>query len=165
MTGQLTGHCHLQGQLFKMVGPTSSRCKQASEMASQVLCDCVALATLEIQPLGSPFYATRWLLRHLSQQDTAHCSWCRAAKCMNKSAAQKFKCGWSAWVTNTPTLLVFYSTYPYFPTQQKVSNFSLRIWHFLITVDKTLILYCSSTISYNPVTGVIKINLKLTAVI
>jgi len=35
-------------------------------MASQVLCDCEALATLGIQPPGSSLYATRWLSRHLS---------------------------------------------------------------------------------------------------
>jgi hypothetical protein len=48
MTGLLTGHCHLKGHLFKLGlvnSPKCNRCKQASETASHVLCDCEALAT------------------------------------------------------------------------------------------------------------------------
>jgi hypothetical protein len=45
MTGLLTGHCHLKGCLFKLGlvnSPECDRCKQASEIASHVLCDCEA---------------------------------------------------------------------------------------------------------------------------
>jgi hypothetical protein len=55
MTGLLTGHCHLKGHLFKLGqvnSPECNRCKQASEMASHILCDCEALATLRFRHLG-----------------------------------------------------------------------------------------------------------------
>jgi hypothetical protein len=42
MTGLLTGHCHLKRHLFKLGlvnSPECNRCKQASEMASHLLCD------------------------------------------------------------------------------------------------------------------------------
>jgi hypothetical protein len=58
MTGQLTGHCHLKGYLFNLRlvnSPECGRCKQASETASHVLCDCEALATLRFRPLGHHF--------------------------------------------------------------------------------------------------------------
>jgi hypothetical protein len=58
MTGLLTGHCHLKGHLFKLGllnSPDCNRCKQASEMASHVLCDCEALATLRFRHLGHHF--------------------------------------------------------------------------------------------------------------
>ena len=58
MTGLLTGHCHLKGHLFKLGlvnSPEYNRCKQASEMASHVLCDCEALATLRFRHLGHHF--------------------------------------------------------------------------------------------------------------
>jgi hypothetical protein len=51
-TGLLTGHCHLKGHLFKnglVYSPKCDRCKQASEMASHVLCDHVELATLRFR--------------------------------------------------------------------------------------------------------------------
>jgi hypothetical protein len=55
MTGLLMGQCHLKGHLFKLGmvnSPKCNRCKQASEMASNVLCDCEALATLRFRHLG-----------------------------------------------------------------------------------------------------------------
>jgi hypothetical protein len=58
MTGLLTGHCHLKGHLFKLGlvnSPKCNRCKQASETASHVLCDCEALATLRFRHLGHHF--------------------------------------------------------------------------------------------------------------
>jgi hypothetical protein len=58
MTGLLTGHCHLKGHLFKLGLVTSlkcNRCKQASETASHILCDCEAVATLRFRHLGCPF--------------------------------------------------------------------------------------------------------------
>ena len=50
LTGLLTGHCQLQGHLFKqgqVYSPKCGRCNQASETASYVLSDCKALATLD----------------------------------------------------------------------------------------------------------------------
>jgi hypothetical protein len=69
MTGLLTEYCHLKGHLFKLGllnRPEYNGCKQASETASHVLCDCEALATL-IQAPGSSLYETRWLWRQLCQ--------------------------------------------------------------------------------------------------
>jgi len=58
MTGLLRGHCHLKGHLFKMELIKSAkcdRCKQASETAPHILCDCEALATLRFRHLGRHF--------------------------------------------------------------------------------------------------------------
>jgi hypothetical protein len=52
MTGLLTGHCNLKGHLFKLGlvnSPECDRCKQASEMASHILCDREALATVRFR--------------------------------------------------------------------------------------------------------------------
>ena len=54
MMGLLTGHFHLKGHLFKfglINSPESDCCKQASDTASHVLCDCEALATLRFRLL------------------------------------------------------------------------------------------------------------------
>jgi hypothetical protein len=58
MTGLPTGHCHLEAHIFKLRlvnSPVYDICKQASEMASHVLCDSVALATLRFRHLGHHF--------------------------------------------------------------------------------------------------------------
>jgi hypothetical protein len=52
------GHCHLKRHLFKLGlvnSPECNRCKQASETASDVLCDCEALATLRFRHLSCHF--------------------------------------------------------------------------------------------------------------
>jgi hypothetical protein len=54
MIGLLTGHCHLKEQLCKLglvKSPECERCKQASETASHVLCECEALAVLRFRHL------------------------------------------------------------------------------------------------------------------
>ena len=110
MTGLLTGQCHLKGHLFKLElvnSPECNKCKQVSKTASHILCDSEALATFKIQALGSSFDATRRLWRHIYQQDTVLCSRCRATRWIR--AAWRIKCGRSVWVTNVPTLRVFYS--------------------------------------------------------
>ena len=55
MMGLLTGHCHLQGHLFKMVRVHSPRCERckASEMASYVVTE--ELAVLGFRHLGHHF--------------------------------------------------------------------------------------------------------------
>jgi hypothetical protein len=58
LTGLLTGHCHLKGHLFKLGlvnSPKCDRCKQASETASCVFCECEALAALRFRYLGCYF--------------------------------------------------------------------------------------------------------------
>jgi hypothetical protein len=55
MTGVPKEHCHLKGHLFKLGlvnSPEHDIHKQASEMATHLLCDCQALATLRIRHLG-----------------------------------------------------------------------------------------------------------------
>jgi hypothetical protein len=58
MTGLLTEHCHLKGRLFKLglvYNSECDRCKQASETASHIRCDCEALATVRLRHLGCHF--------------------------------------------------------------------------------------------------------------
>jgi hypothetical protein len=58
LTKFLTGHCHLKGHLFELRlvnSPQCDRCKQASEMASHVVRDCGALATLRLGHLAHHF--------------------------------------------------------------------------------------------------------------
>jgi hypothetical protein len=48
----------LNGHLFKLEpanGPKYNRCKWAPQMASHILCDCEALATLKLRQLGQIF--------------------------------------------------------------------------------------------------------------
>jgi len=55
MTRLLAEHCHLKGHLFKMGlvhSPRCDGCKQASEMASHVLCGCEALGVFRFRGLG-----------------------------------------------------------------------------------------------------------------
>jgi hypothetical protein len=51
--GLFTGHCHLKEHLFKL-GLTnyliSERCLEEDESATQVLCDCEAIAHLRFRP-------------------------------------------------------------------------------------------------------------------
>jgi hypothetical protein len=54
MTKLLTGHCPLEGYLFKfglVDRPGCGRCKQAFVTASYVLYDCKALVVLRFRPL------------------------------------------------------------------------------------------------------------------
>jgi len=65
MMGLLTGHCHLKGHVFKLGlidSPACDRHKQASEMASHILCDYEAVAgtgSIQIQAPGPSFLETR----------------------------------------------------------------------------------------------------------
>jgi hypothetical protein len=53
--GLLTGHCHLNGHLFKL-GLCNSliceRCQKENETATHILCECEALAYLRFRHLG-----------------------------------------------------------------------------------------------------------------
>jgi len=58
LTGLLTRHCHLKGHLFELGlvnSPGCDRCKQASETATHILCDCEVLATLRYRHLDCRF--------------------------------------------------------------------------------------------------------------
>ena len=58
MKGLITVHCHLKARLFKLglvESPGCDRCRQASETASHVLCDCQALAVLRFRHVGRHF--------------------------------------------------------------------------------------------------------------
>lgn len=54
----LTGHCNIKAHLFKVGlvnSPGCNKCKQASEIASHILCGCEALATFRFRPLHYHF--------------------------------------------------------------------------------------------------------------
>jgi hypothetical protein len=56
--GLFTGHCHLNGHLFKlglMDDPICERCLEEDESATHVLCDCEATAHLRFHHLGQFF--------------------------------------------------------------------------------------------------------------
>ena len=106
MTGLLTGHCHRKGHLFKLGladSPRCDRCKQATEMATHVLCDLETQALSRFRHL-SHFLETRWLCWYLHQQGTELCSKCRAPKRLC-SGLPKFGKDWGVDVTAIPTLM------------------------------------------------------------
>jgi hypothetical protein len=54
VVGLLTGHCHLNGHLFKLGlsnSPTCDRCQKENETATHILCECEALAHLRFRHL------------------------------------------------------------------------------------------------------------------
>jgi hypothetical protein len=58
MVGLFTGHCHLEGHLFKLGltdDPTCERCLEVDESATHILCDCKAIAYLRFRHLGQFF--------------------------------------------------------------------------------------------------------------
>jgi hypothetical protein len=58
MVGLPTGHCHLNGHLFKLGlsnSPTCDRCQKVNETATHILCECEALAYLRFRHLGRYF--------------------------------------------------------------------------------------------------------------
>jgi hypothetical protein len=62
MTGLLTGHCHLQGHLFKLGtidSPICERRHMETETASHILYECVALAELRFYRLCKHFMEPR----------------------------------------------------------------------------------------------------------
>jgi hypothetical protein len=71
---------------------------KAPETAWHTLCDCENLVTLRF----------RQLAQHVCELDSAFCSRCRAARCMNIWAAQRIRRDWCVWVTNNSIL--FYSS-------------------------------------------------------
>jgi len=67
---------------------------------------------IKIQAPGLSFSETRWLWRHVCQQDTALCSRSGTADWMSSGATWKFDHGRSARVTWCPTIsTVFYSVF------------------------------------------------------
>jgi hypothetical protein len=55
VVGLLTGHCHLNGHLFKLGlsnSPIYDRCQEENETATHILCECEALAYLRYRQLG-----------------------------------------------------------------------------------------------------------------
>ena len=90
-TGLLTGHCHLKGHLFKLGLVNSHKCdtcKQASEMASHILHDCEALATLRYWHPGHHFISGDSEDISGSKILTPLCSRCRNATWMRSRAEQ-----------------------------------------------------------------------------
>jgi hypothetical protein len=57
MVGLFTGHCHLNGHIFKLRladDPTHERCLE-DESATRILCHCEAIAYLRFRHLGQFF--------------------------------------------------------------------------------------------------------------
>jgi hypothetical protein len=55
VVGLLTGHCHLNGHLFKLGlsnSPICDRCQEENETATHILCECEALVYLRFRQLG-----------------------------------------------------------------------------------------------------------------
>jgi hypothetical protein len=58
VVGLLTGHCDLNGHLFKLAlsnCPTCDRCQKENETATHILCECEAPAHLRFCHLGRYF--------------------------------------------------------------------------------------------------------------
>jgi hypothetical protein len=58
VVGLFTGHCHLNGHLFKlrlMDSPICERCLEEDESATHILCDCEAIAHLRFRHPGQFF--------------------------------------------------------------------------------------------------------------
>ena len=61
---------------------------------------------IKIQTSGLSLDETRWLWRHLCQQDAAFCSRCRTPEWIICRTAQKINHGWSARVTRCPPFCI-----------------------------------------------------------
>jgi hypothetical protein len=88
--------------------PECCRRKQVPETASHVFW-LWRFGHMKIQAAESTFCLTRWLWRHLCQQDVALCSKCGAAESMNIRAAQRSV--WSKCVGHCgacPSSVLFY---------------------------------------------------------
>lgn len=108
LTGLLTGHCQLQGHLFKLrlvYSPKCDRCNQASETASHVLSDCKASVTLDTDI----WVLIWWNQVTLKTSLSARC--CILFKVRTPEriicrTAQKINHGWSAWVARCPPFCI-----------------------------------------------------------
>jgi hypothetical protein len=59
--GLLTGHCHLNGHLFKQGlsnSPICDRCQEEDQTATHILCECGALSYLRFRHLGQHLMET-----------------------------------------------------------------------------------------------------------
>jgi hypothetical protein len=80
VVGLFTGHCRLNGHLFKLGladDPTCERCLEDDESAAHILCDCEAIAYLRFRHLDQFFYGNKWLLWHPHKQSPTFHSKCR----------------------------------------------------------------------------------------
>ena len=104
--------CHAKGHLFKRAGKQSQVWwMQASIWNHLAHSLCVwSLSHFKIQALGLSFYETRWLRRHLHQQDTALFSKCGTAEWMSSRATQKIDHGCSTWITWCPHFYILFSS-------------------------------------------------------
>lgn len=97
----------MEGRLHKLEllnSAESDTCKQASETASRVLCDCEALAALRVRQLGRRFMKPGDL-----EEISVGCTMFRVQGCYMR----EYKCcaedqyGRSAWITTVPALLCY----------------------------------------------------------
>jgi len=93
VTGLFMGYRHLKGHVSKLGlvdGPECDICKQANEVASNVLCDCETLSTLRFRHMDQHFMKPG-NLEEISVSRILHLSKSVVAKCMNVRAALKIK--------------------------------------------------------------------------
>ena len=78
----LTGHCHFKGHPFKLRLVNSPKCEIQVGIWNSLPHSLWlwGFGHIKTQAPGSSFYKTRWLWRHLCQQETALCSRCDPAK-------------------------------------------------------------------------------------
>ena len=109
MIGLLTGLSHVKGHPFKLSLVNShqcDRCKQASEMASHVVCDCGALATLGLGHLAYNFMEPDDI-EDICVSKILHIVRSVGLPHTDIRVAQKSNYSRSAWVTTVPALLLF----------------------------------------------------------
>jgi hypothetical protein len=102
-----------EGQLFKLGWVNSPECDRWNGLTRSFW--LWGFGNIKIQAPGLSPYETRWLWRHLCQQDTGHRSTCRTAQWMSSWAAQKIDHSSNAWTTQCPPFhilvysILFYS--------------------------------------------------------
>ena len=87
---------------------------------------------IKIQAPGLSLYETRWLWRHLCQQDTGHSSTCRTAQWTSSWAAQKIDHSWNAWATQClPFCILFCSILMWFYVVHLILFVTLNVCEYV----------------------------------
>jgi len=135
LTGLLTGHCNLKGHWFKLGlanSPMCDRCKQASETAAHILCDCVALATLRFRMCH--YYLKSGDFEDISVSRTLHSV--QGAGLLNAWAKGLQKRLKKVKVTVMPTLLysILFCSIPFYSMLSFFYDYIMTPWLFMVIV-------------------------------
>jgi hypothetical protein len=93
VVGLLTGHCHLNGHLFKLGlsnSPNCDRCQKENETATHPVW-MWGPSLFKISPPGSIFHGTKWLFRRPQVQNPALRSKCGIAEGITKERGKVWK--------------------------------------------------------------------------